>query len=301
MSATYKRSFRMYSAWNYMQEVEDLNKMSDEGWQLVRGGCFHSKFVKNPDIRYRYQLDYQKIDDMARYIEIFREQGWEYVNSTFNGWHYLKKLYDPALPDEAYEIFTDRESLREMTGRWTRFATILGVLFGIMAIIEAFRVITAPNLPRLIQLFTLIIESGLLLRGALIMRRTEPGQKLRHDSLILGIFLACIFIGAASNIILDDMRPDFNTQQQADEVFEPIVENRWVDFDVKYPDNYYLDLMIKADEPLTFEIVNEADEVVYTETGTDVDKKDIRIKLPRGSYGFRMSVSSGFELACSID
>ena len=109
MAAEYKRSFRMYSAWNYMQEVEDLNKMSDEGWQLVRGGCFHSKFVKNPDIRYRYQLDYQKIDDMARYIEIFREQGWEYVNSTFNGWHYLKKLYDPALPDEAYEIFTDRE------------------------------------------------------------------------------------------------------------------------------------------------------------------------------------------------
>ena len=301
MSATYKRSFRMYSAWNYMQEVEDLNKMSDEGWQLVRGGCFHSIFVKNPDIRYRYQLDYQKIDDMARYIEIFREQGWEYVNSTFNGWHYLKKLYDPALPDEAYEIFTDRESLKEMTGRWTRFATILGVLFGIMAIIEAFRVITAPNLPRLMQLFTLIIESGLLLRGAFIMRRTEPGQKLRHDSLILGIFFACIFIGAASNIILDDMRPNFYTQQQADEVFEPIVENRWVDFDVKYPDNYYLDLMIKADEPLTFEIVNEADEVVYTETGTDVDKKDIKIKLPKGTYGFRMSVNSGFELACSID
>ena len=291
----------MYSAWNYMQEVEDLNKMSDEGWQLVRGGCFHSKFVKNPDIRYRYQLDYQKIDDMARYIEIFREQGWEYVNSTFNGWHYLKKLYDPALPDEAYEIFTDRESLREMTGRWTRFATILGVLFGIMAIIEAFRVITEPNLPRLMQLFTLIIESGLLLRGAFIMRRTEPGQKLHHDSLILGIFFACIFIGAASNIILDDMRPNLNTQQQAGEVFEPIIENRWVDFDVKYPDNYYLDLMIKADEPLTFEIVNEAGEVVYTETGTNVDKKDIRITLPRGSYGFRMSVNSGFELECSID
>jgi hypothetical protein len=97
------------------------------------------------------------------------------------------------------------------------------------------------------------------------------------------------------------MRPNLYTQQQADEVFEPIVENRWVDFDVKYPDNYYLDLMIKADETLTFEIVNEADEVVYTETGTDVDKKDIRIKLPRGSYGFRMSVNSGFELECSID
>ena len=301
MSAEYKRSFRMYSAWNYMQEVEDLNKMSEEGWQLVRGGCFVSKFVKNPDIRYRYQLDYQKIDDMARYIEIFREQGWEYVNSTFNGWHYLKKLYDPALPEEEYEIFTDRESLREMTGRWTRFATILGLLFGLLAIIEAVRVFMAPNLPRLIQLFTLMIESGLLLRGTFIMRRTQPGQKLRHDSLILAIFFACIMVGAISNIVLDDMRPNLNTQQQADEVPEPIVNNRWVDFDVKYPDNYYLDIVIKADEPLTFDIVNEADEVVYTETGTDIDKQNVRIKLPKGTYGFRMSANSKFEIECSID
>ena len=81
-----------------MQEVEDLNKMSDEGWQLVRGGCFQSKFVKNPDIRYRYQLDYQKIDDMARYIEIFREQGWEYVNSTFNGWQIAAVGFQFHLP-----------------------------------------------------------------------------------------------------------------------------------------------------------------------------------------------------------
>ena len=85
MAANYKNSYKMYSAWNYQKEVEDLNKASEQGWQLVRGGCFHSRFVKNPDVQFRYQLDFGKIEDMGRYIETFREQGREYINSTFNG------------------------------------------------------------------------------------------------------------------------------------------------------------------------------------------------------------------------
>ena len=102
----YKRKFGFYSAWNYELEIEDLNKMSEQGWQLIRGGgLFSNKFKKNPDIQYRYQLDFQpSIEDKGRYIETFREQGWEYVNSTFNGWHYFRKLYDATKPEEEYEI-----------------------------------------------------------------------------------------------------------------------------------------------------------------------------------------------------
>ena len=94
MAGETKTSFKMYSAWNYQKEIEDLNKASLEGWQLKKGGGFHSTFVKNPDVCYRYQLDYGRIDDMGRYIETFREQGWEYINSTFNNWHYFRKAYD---------------------------------------------------------------------------------------------------------------------------------------------------------------------------------------------------------------
>ena len=102
MSKEYKTSYRAYAAWNYQKEIEDLNAASDQGWQLVKGGCFHSRFVKNPNLRYRYQLDYRKIEDLGRYIETFREQGWEYINSTFIGWHYFRKLYDPSAPEEEY-------------------------------------------------------------------------------------------------------------------------------------------------------------------------------------------------------
>ncbi len=66
MSKTRKTSFKAYPAWNYEKEIEDLNAASEKGWQLVRGGCFHSTFEKNPDIRYRYQLDFRRIDNLGR-------------------------------------------------------------------------------------------------------------------------------------------------------------------------------------------------------------------------------------------
>ena len=97
MGKQYKRSFKVYSAWNYQREIEDLNRASEQGWQLVRGGCFHSVFEKNPNVQYRYQLDYNNdIKDMERYDETFRDAGWERVNSTFNGWHVFRKAYEVA-------------------------------------------------------------------------------------------------------------------------------------------------------------------------------------------------------------
>ena len=87
MGKQYKTFFRMYAAWDFKRELEDLNRRSEQGWQLVKGGLFASRFEHNPNLRYRYQLDFRRVTDMPRYLETFREQGWEYVNSTFNDWH----------------------------------------------------------------------------------------------------------------------------------------------------------------------------------------------------------------------
>lgn len=300
MSKEYKRSFRVYSAWNYQKEIEDLNEASARGWQLVRGGCFHSKFVKNEDLRFRYQLDYRKIEDMGRYIEMFREQGWEYINSTFNGWHYFRKLYDPALPEETYEIFTDRESLAEMNGRWARFALIIGIFAGLFALLCAARLFMAPTLPRLLQFLILLTEAVVLIRGVLIMRNPELSRNRRGDGALLAVFFAVLIIGAVSNIWLSGLRPHYMTSQQTDEIDEPIVDNRWLEFDVRYPDYYYLDLRIEADKPLTFEVIDEKQETVYSVTETAFQEKNIRLRLPKGKYWFSMSCESGFELDCEL-
>lgn len=300
MSVKYKTSYKLYPAWNYQEEIADLNQASEKGWQLVKGGCFHSRFVNNPDIRYRYQLDFQKVDDMGRYIETFREQGWEYINSTFNGWHYFRKIYDPALPEEAYEIFTDKESLREMNHRWVRLAFILGAIIGIFAVICLARMIMVPHLPALVQLLTLAAESTFMIYGGYKMRNREPGRIYQGSRAIFVALLCTIIIGCTASIVSTEMRTNFSCQSRTEELTEPYIDNRWTDFDVKYPDNYYLDLDIKADEPLTFEIVDDNGEIMYSEKGTEVHKEDIRIKLQKGKYWCSITTDAGFELNIGV-
>ena len=73
-----------------------------------------------------------------------------------------------------------------------------------------------------------------------------------------------------------------------------------MNFTVEYPDNYYLDLKASAQEPLTFSVVNENGERIFTETGTVIDKENVRLKLAKGQYSFSMSATSMFELNCTL-
>lgn len=300
MAKNTKRTHKIYAAWNYEREIEDLNRASEQGWQLVKAGLFSCRYVKNPELRYRYQLDYRQVEDMGRYLETFREQGWEYVCSTFNGWHYFRKPYDPALPEEAYEIFTDRESVREMNGRWSRVALTIGILLLGLAVPYGIRVIEQPSLLSWIQFLPILIESAVLLRGWSIMRSPTASRNRKGSSAWFAVFFAVILLGLVGSLTLTALRPHFNSDQRTESVSEPIEDNRWTVFTVRYPDNYYLDLTFESDEPLTFAIVNESGETVYTVTETRFQEEDIRLRLPRGQYWFSMSVDSGYELRCEL-
>ena len=117
-----KISHAAYAAWDYKKEIEDLNKKSQEGWQLVKGGCFKSIYEQNDQACYRYQLDYNTdIENKVLYLEMFEDQGWEYINSTFNGWHFFRKPYDPELPEEEYEIYTDSSAIPDMVSASSGF------------------------------------------------------------------------------------------------------------------------------------------------------------------------------------
>ena len=301
MSKDYKRSFKVYSAWNYQKEVEDLNKASEEGWQLVKGGCFHSKFEKNPSIRYRYQLDFGKIDNMARYLETYREQGWEYINSTFNGWHYFRKIYDPSLPEEAYEIFTDRESLHEMNSRWARPALALGIILGMFAILSGIQTIRQPNLPRLVQTLMYVVESAVLIRGGLLMSRPGTSRSRRGDGALLAAFFIVLIAGLAAFFYFSDHRPYMETEQSAASIDQPIENSDWNDFTVQYTDNYYLDLVLESEEPMTFAILDDQGTPVYQKTEKSFDEEGIRVRLEKGHYSLSMSAETGFHVSCRIE
>lgn len=299
MSKQYKRSFKAYPAWDYQSEIDELNRMSEQGWQLIRGGCFAGKFVKNPEVRYRYQLDFRRVEDKGRYIETFREQGWEYVDSTFNGWHFFRKLYDPALPEEEYEIFTDRESLNDMRRRWARFGTGIGIALALAALLVGVLLFLRPRWPLLAEFLLFAVESAFLLRGAVLMRKRDPARR-RGERALFAAFVLTLILGAAATLTLTEQRPYENSQMAAEELGEPMIDNRWNYFRVRYRDNYYLNLDFEAEEPLTFAIYNEAGETVYTATGTSFAEKNIRLPLTKGVYEFSVTATSGFELGCGI-
>ncbi len=112
-------------AWDYDKEEEHLDEMSEKGWQLKKGGCFFSVYTRQPGVVYRNRIDYNpdavnSPEEKRRYLELFEEQGWEYVGNTYNGWIYFKKKYVPGTPEEDYEIYTDAESLQSLLDRWKR-------------------------------------------------------------------------------------------------------------------------------------------------------------------------------------
>ncbi len=149
MGKEIKRYFDVYAAWNYEKEEEALNKKSKEGWQLVKGGCFYSTFRKDTTV-YRYKIDFNTkmirgSIEKERYIEMFAEQGWEFINTTFNGWSYFRKHYKEDLAEGEYEIYTDQESYFEMLNRWIKigkamqlFLIILTIAYGIGMIISGY-------------------------------------------------------------------------------------------------------------------------------------------------------------------
>ena len=144
------RKWTCYPLWEAHNEERDLNNASKNGYQLVKGGAFSWILEKNDSVRYTYQIDFNpgaKLD--PRYKETFAEMGWEYVSSTFNGWHYFKKPYQEGQQLEngdvvqSERIYTDEESFNELAHRWQKlgkglsgFAFAMWLFYIILAIIS---------------------------------------------------------------------------------------------------------------------------------------------------------------------
>lgn len=306
MARSKKAIIRMYSAWNYEKEIEDLNKLSTQGWQLEHGGCFCSSFVRNNGLRYIYQLDYQPgLKEMGRYLETYSEQGWEFVNRTFNGWYYFRKLYDPSLSAEEYEIFTDRASVKEMNSRWAKLALTMTILFGIMLMIEGIFCITAPTIPTYVLITAVGVEFIMFLRGYLIMKDPQKSKNDKHDSLRLAVVFAVLIIGLLTSSFLRTARPGDECRMNA-EYYNPVkagIDNGTIlnTFKIEYTDRYYLDLEVKADSDVTFSITDGAGKTVFEKTGREYILSDVKLKLLPSEYKVIISDFAGGALNIEYD
>ena len=200
-----KRTFKCFAAWDYEFEEQEFNRMSEQGWQLVRGGSFSQKYEYDDSVIYRYRLDYNNdVGDMTRYDETFRDAGWERVNSTANGWHIFRKAYDKSLAEEEYEIYTDEQSRVEMLKRCRNICFILFCILPIN-IVNSLHIMETSDAGFIGV--GLILDCGLvlgmLITGILNINRMIKGKKntrpypMKFFLTLLFLLLAALLIASA--------------------------------------------------------------------------------------------------------
>ena len=174
-------SHKVYAAWEYKQEEKDLNEASKNGLQLLKGGCFRSQYIQDDSVRYIYQLDFCHPDNKARYIECFEDAGWEYINSTFNGWHYFRRPYEENVSPEDVKIYTDQKSLYEMENRWIstlRLCSIITLIAGIWytgLVLFGNNDITPSAIALIIEAFIFFLLSACLFSALHSIKRVRKG------------------------------------------------------------------------------------------------------------------------------
>lgn len=135
---------RYFAPWEFDIEAAELDDMSRHGWQLAKATRRKQEYVYDDTVQYRYALDFQIGPREPDYLPMFTDQGWEAVSVIESmgfwrdsRWYFFRKRYDPALPEEAYQVYTDSQSLGELKKRINQTLGILGIL-GIWYLIEFF-------------------------------------------------------------------------------------------------------------------------------------------------------------------
>ena len=278
-----KTSYKMYPAWEFDREVQELDEQSAKGWQLTKGGCFHSRYHFDDSVRYRFALDYtQDIRDPVRYRETFAEQGWEFINSTINGWHYFRKVFNPDLPEEEYQIYTDTASRQEMAGRWRKLAYTLGSVELLLGLIYLLANIARPAIHGICMTSACLLMALLLIGGAKSIRFPS-----RRRVLISAKMLIPVIALLAAALVFGGFRAEsFVTQT---EYLSPEDDAPWeISFDVKLPDIYTIALNVDAPASVTVCLADAGDEasedgVIYRAHGMYLDESKHLFLMP-GTY-----------------
>lgn len=237
----------VYAAWDYELELEHLNEMSEKGWQLIHGGCFYTKYERDDSVVYRYQLDHNmRIENRMRYIDTFREQGWEYINSTFNGWHYFRKPYDSAKPAEEYEIYSDRPSREEMAGRLGKVMMALTIIVAVVLIAAVIAMCTDPKMARLGIIAEMTAVLALVANGSVQMRRVGKGVRSKRR-FRFEVFAAVVVLGLIWFDVFATAQQEMTVQSSSGTATLPIEVSLpdWVDIEFSGEDGAQLTI---ADE-----------------------------------------------------
>ena len=274
-----KRRYTMYPAWEYKQEIADMNALSDKGWQLKKGGCFRSVFYRDDTARYRYALDYNShIDDLARYRDTFAEQGWEFLNDTFNGWHFFRKQYDPSLPPEEYEIYTDEQSVREMAGRWSRLGYAFGAVELAATAANGLMALRLPSVTGIAITLACLVLGVAILTGAWRIRHPHVAGKPRKS--LRWCFTTAISL-LALGLLFGVLR--YYQSSSAEYVYDPSAPPWTWEMSAPLPDFYTMDVEADTDAMVKITVTDKNGKVLAELGGEDLQAEKTMFLWP-GKY-----------------
>lgn len=126
---------RPFAPWYHEREIALFEDESCAGWHLTSRTRSKMEFAYDPNIRYRYAIDYRAGHREDRYLEFFADDGWELVGTVSDPyerrgivtyamppfrphpaegcWYIFRKRYDPTLPEEEYRVSDERELLEK--------------------------------------------------------------------------------------------------------------------------------------------------------------------------------------------
>ena len=281
----------MYPAWEYRRELADLNALSDAGWQLEKGGCFRSVFYRDESARYRYALDYNtSIDDPVRYRDTFAEQGWEFISDTFNGWHFFRKVYDPDLPPEEYEIYTDESSVQDMAGRWSRLGYTFGTIELVCATANLFVLLRHPSITNIAVALACLWLGVMILIGARRIRRPETSGTPKKS---MGWCFVVVFVLLAVGLVFGVIHLEATSDSEY--VYDPDLSPWTWQMSISLPDFYTLDVEADTDAYVDITVTNKSGKVLTTMGGGgDLRGKATMFLLP-GKYDVTVQYADGTE------
>lgn len=128
-----KRAF--YSVLDYDLEEEFLTDMHRKGYKFVDlDGANKYIFEETEPANYIYKLDFPKTfeseDDKEDYLQMFIDNGWEYLDERF-GYTYFRK---EAGENENLDIFSDNQSKKDVIKRvfWHKIFPVLFLFLIVM-------------------------------------------------------------------------------------------------------------------------------------------------------------------------
>lgn len=298
---TRKRVPTCFLAWDFDSEEVYINKQAKLGWQLVKGNLWSQEYVRS-DVEYRYRLDYfqqtrKSEEEIARYFDMHADMGWEFINSTFNGWNYFRKKYVPGTPEEDYELYTDNESLQGMLKRFIGLLRIFQLLFLFNMFTPVVQMIENFDLTELLLAGMQFMGLCLMESGVISLKRKRVGKKPRWTVGRVGsyaLWVACVlcicsYFAAMPSMFRDPVYYTSFNGSLMDKELEMSHQ-----FTVEKERNYTVEIDVSVGDVPVQVILSAADngEILVAGSGTQVEIKE-KLRLEKGEYQIDIISSKG--------